>query len=164
MRGTHSAVSDPAVGGRVARMYAWTVVALRVPIVVAWIAALVASLVLLPWLGGSSSAPLNDIVPSDSKAIAAQEHALGLFGSTVSTDTMVVDHAPTGLTRPLLDAHVRLALAASRGEGPRGVRLALPVANTSARGVRWDERNTAVLTYLFLDPQLNLLERERLAH
>ena len=57
-------VPHSAAGGRIARSYAWTIVALRVPIVLAWIAALIAALVLLPWLSGSSSAPLDDIVPA----------------------------------------------------------------------------------------------------
>jgi uncharacterized membrane protein YdfJ with MMPL/SSD domain len=54
-------------------MYASAVVALRYPIILAWIAALVASLVYLPGLGGSSTAPLTDIVPSDAKAVVAQK-------------------------------------------------------------------------------------------
>src|SRR4051794_23134928 len=99
------------MSGRIARGYAWTVVALRVPIVLAWIAALIASFVLLPWLGGSSSAPLDDIIPPHAKAIVAQERALQLFGSTVATDTLVVDRDPSGLPRPVLDAQVRQALA-----------------------------------------------------
>jgi RND superfamily putative drug exporter len=151
-------------GPRLARAYAWTIVALRVPIVLAWIAALIAALLLLPWLGGSSSAPLDDIVPAQSKALAAQERALRLFDSTVSTDTLLVDRNPQGLTRPLLEAHARQALAASRGQGTRGVRLALPLVNAPVPGVHWGEQGTAVLTYLFLDPDLNLVERERVAH
>ena len=145
-------------------MYAWTIVALRVPIVLAWITALIAALVLLPPLGGSSSAPLEDIVPADAKALVAQQRALQLFGSTVSSDTIVVDHDPKGLTAPLVEAHVRQARVAARGDGPRGVRMALPIVNAPVAGLRWGEQNTAVLTYLFLDPELNLLERERLAH
>ena len=145
-------------------MYAWTIVALRVPIVLAWITALIAALVLLPPLGGSSSAPLEDIVPADAKALVAQQRALQLFGSTVSSDTIVVDHDPKGLTAPLVEAHVRQARVAARGDGLRGVRMALPIVNAPVAGLRWGEKNTAVLTYLFLDPELNLLERERLAH
>ena len=154
------------MAGRIARMYAWTIVALRVPIVLAWIAALIASLALLPWLGGSSSAPLDDIVPSNSQALATQKRAFALFGSTVTTDTLLVDRNPNGLTRPLVEAHLRQALAVSRGDAPalKGVRTALPIVNQSIPGVRWREQRTAVLTYLFLDPDLNLIEREQLAH
>src|SRR4051812_23144063 len=147
--GMHPDVTGPKVGGRIARTYAWTIVALRVPIVLAWIAALIASFVVFPWLGGSSTAPLDDIVPPHAKALAAQEHALELFGSTVSTDTMVVDRDPNGLTRPLVNAHARQALAASRGQGLHGVRTALPIINERLAGVRWREHDTAVLTYLF---------------
>src|SRR6478735_6937281 len=131
-------MSAPAVSGRLARAYAWVVVTLRVPIVLAWIAALIASLVMLPWLGGSSSAPLDDIIPAQSKAVAAQQRALELFGSTVATDTLLVDRNPQGLTRPLLEAHARQAQAASRGQSARelhGVRMALPIANAPVPGV-----------------------------
>src|SRR5690349_8233479 len=114
-------MSGPVVSGRVARAYAWAIVALRVPVVLAWIAALIAALLFLPWLGGSSSAPLDDIIPPNSQALAAQERALKLFGSTVSTDTMLVDRNPQGLTRSVVDAHARQALGTSRGQGLPGV-------------------------------------------
>jgi RND superfamily putative drug exporter len=148
-------------------MYAWTVVALRYPIVLAWIAALVASLVFLPGLGGSSTAPLSDIVPSDAKAVVAQQRALRLFGSTLATDVAVVQRDPRGLTRAAIEAQLRAAAAASRrAPGPRqpGLLAAVPLVNEPIPGVRWRERDTTALTYLFLSPDLNLLHRDRVAH
>jgi putative drug exporter of the RND superfamily len=148
-------------------MYAWVVVALRYPIVLAWIAALVASLAFLPGLGTSSTAPLSDIVPSDAKAVVAQQRALRLFGSTLATDVAVVQRDPRGLTRAAIEAQLRAAAAASRrGPGPRlpGVLAAVPLVNEPIPGVHWREHDTTALTYLFLSPDLNLLERDRVAH
>ncbi|MCW3049336.1 MAG: hypothetical protein JWO74_3620, partial [Solirubrobacterales bacterium] len=158
---------NATAGERVARLYASAVVALRYPIILAWIAALVASLVYLPGLGGSSTAPLTDIVPSDAKAVVAQQRALTLFGSTLATDVAVVQRDPRGLTRRAIEAQLRAAAAASRrGPGPRvpGVLAAVPLVNEPIPGVRWRERDTTALTYLFLSPDLNLLERDRVAH
>jgi hypothetical protein len=62
--GNAPAVSGATGGQRLARGYAWVVVALRWPIIVIWLAVLAASLLFLPALGGSGSAPLSDIVPS----------------------------------------------------------------------------------------------------
>ena len=107
-----------AAGGRIARSYAWTVVALRYPIVLGWIAALAAALVLLPWLSGSSTAPLDDIVQSDADALVTQERAMKLFGSTISTDSLVVERNPRGLTRETVAANVK-----ARGAlPPKGVK------------------------------------------
>jgi RND superfamily putative drug exporter len=146
-------------------MYAKVVVALRWPVVVAWIAAMVAALVLLPGLGGSSTAPLDDIVPSDAKALTAEGRALQLFGATVATDVAVVQRNPRGLSRAEVTTTLRLA-ASLRGDGARrlpGVRAAVPLVNAPAPGVRWGERGTAALTYLFLSPDLNLVERDAAA-
>ena len=90
------------MAGRIARMYAWTIVALRVPIVLAWIAALIASFVLLPWLGGSSSAPLDDIVPSNSPRRSRPRSAPLSSSARRSRPTRCWSTAiRRGLTRPL---------------------------------------------------------------
>ena len=87
-----------AAGGRIARSYAWTVVALRYPIVLgldrgAGRGARAAALA-----QRSSTAPLDDIVQSDAEALVAQERAMELFGSTIATDSIVVERNPRGLT------------------------------------------------------------------
>src|SRR5829696_9969897 len=100
-------MSNGAAGGRIARMYARIVVALRYPIVLGWIAALAASIMFLPWLSGSSTAPLDDIVSADAKALVTQERALKLFGSTLTTDSIVVERQPRGLTLGMAQANLR---------------------------------------------------------
>ena len=146
-------------------MYARVVVALRYPLVLGWIAAMVAAVVLLPGLGGSSTAPLGDIVPTNSTSLTAEARAFQLFGATVATDVAVVQRNPRGLQRAEVAANLRLASSVRDGGAPRlpGVRAAIPLVNTPAPGVRWGERDTTALTYLFLAPELNLVERDQAA-
>jgi putative drug exporter of the RND superfamily len=151
-------VSAPA-GQRLARAYAWVVVALRWPIIAGWLAALVAAVIFLPGLGGPGSAPLSDIVPSDAAAVRAQERALDAFGSTIATDSLIVERDPAGLARE--DVEAQLQAAAEQREP--GLRAAVPVLNAPAPGVRWRERDTTLVTYLFISPDQNLLEREQTA-
>ncbi len=149
-----------AAGGRIARLYAWIVVALRYPIVLGWIAALVAAVALLPWLSGSSTAPLDDIVQSDAEALVTQERAMKLFGSTIASDSIVVERNPKGLSR----AEVEASISAAVRPQVEGVEAAAPLVNVPIPEVRWGERNTTLITYLFLDPELNLVERDEAAH
>ncbi len=158
--GYASVVSGTSEGSRAARGYARAVVALRWPIILTWVAALVAALLLLPGLGGSGSAPLSDIVPSDAKAVMAQERSLQLFGSTIATDTVTVERNPRGLPRSSVEGTLRAAGAADH---TKGVRAAAPLLDVPFRGVRWNERGTTMVTYLFLGADLNLDERSRAA-
>ena len=135
--------------------YARTVVLLRLVVVLVWIAAAVAAWAILPGLGGSSTAPLGDIVATDAPSIQAQQRALELFGATVGTDTAIVQRNPRGLTDAELEAHLR----AARSVRQPGLKAAIPVPNAEVEGVRWRERDTTVVTFLFLSPDLNLQER-----
>ena len=82
-----------------------------------------------------------------------------LFGSTFTTDSLVVERNPRGLTRETAAANVKAA-----ARPPEGVKVAAPIANVPIPGVRWREQNTTLITYLFLDPELNLVERNEAAH
>jgi RND superfamily putative drug exporter len=153
-------------GNRIARVYAWIVVALRPLVVLAWIAAAAAAVAFLPGLGSSSTAPIGDIVPAQARALVAEQRALRLFGATVATDTVVVERNPHGLTRRETQGAVALAADVARHRAPPdlgGVRAAVPLVDVPVPGVRWHERGTTALSYLFLAPDLNLLDRERVA-
>jgi RND superfamily putative drug exporter len=136
------------------------VVALRWPIIIGWVAALAAAVVFLPGLGGSAAAPLSDIVPSDAQAARTQQRALQLFGSSIATDTVAVERNPRGLSRAAVEAQLRAADAADR---TRGIRAAAPLLNVPLPGVRWRERQTTIVTYLFPAQDLNLDARSRAA-
>ncbi len=149
-------------GERIANAYAKTIVALRLPVLVAWVAALAAAIAFLPALGGSGGAPLSDIVPADSDAIKVQERALELFGSTLATDMVVVQRNREGLTRDELEALAGPPLLISEKiklPQLQGVKAAVPLVNIPFPGVNWNETNTTALTYLFMDPEFNLAER-----
>ncbi|HWT26089.1 MAG TPA: MMPL family transporter, partial [Solirubrobacteraceae bacterium] len=153
-------------GDRALAAYAWLTVALRAVIPVAWVVAAVLAWMVLPPLGGSGQSPLGDIVPARSGAIDAQDRALRLFGSTVLTDTVVVWRNPSGLGEPELVGVARGAADVARGRQARdlaGVRGAIPLVNVPVPGVEWGETGTTALTYLFVAPDLNLLERDATA-
>ena len=153
-------------GERIANGYAATIVALRVPVVLAWVAAVVGAFLFLPALGGSGGAPLDDIVPADAPSLRTQERALELFGATLATDSVVVQRNPDGLSRAELEKLAGPPLLISEGlklPQLRGVKAAVPLVNVPLPGVSWREVNTTALTYLFLDPDSNLVERRAAA-
>jgi RND superfamily putative drug exporter len=154
---------DRDVRRRWARIYAWIVVTARPLVVLLWIAAAVCAVVFLPGLSSSSTAPIGDIVPTNAKALVAEQDAVRLFGAPLATDTVVVERRPGGLPARQAQAHLDVAAALDRRGPAAGVRMAVPLLNVPTPGVRWRERGTAALTYLFLAPDLNLLERRQAA-
>jgi putative drug exporter of the RND superfamily len=151
---------------RTVTVYAWVVVALRLLVPPAWIAAAVLSWMWLPPLGGTAQSPLGDIVPERSPALAAQEKALRLFGSTVLADTLVVQRDPGGLEPAEGAGLARGAADVARGRQRPDlalVRGAVPLVNAPVAGVRWGEDRTTALTYLLLAPEASLIERDAAA-
>jgi RND superfamily putative drug exporter len=151
-------------GGRLARAISWFAVKLRWPILIGWIAAAVAAWMFLPALGTTGSSPLGDIVPENAKALQTEQRAFQIFGSSVATDTVVVQRNPRGLQRPEAEAHLLGARAVADKRVPPelgGVRAAVPLINAPAENVPWRERNTTALTYLFFGEDMNLVERDR---
>lgn len=154
------------VGERIARAYGRVIVALRLPVLALWIAALVAAIAFLPTLGGSGGAPLDDIVPEDSTALRAQQRALDLFGTTLATDTVIVQRNPDGLTREELEALAGPPLLLKeKVKLPQlaGVEAAVPFVNLPLPGTDWRELNTTALTYLFVSQDLSLKKRRAAA-
>ena len=150
-----------------ARTYARAIVALRYPVAVLWIGAVVAAAVLLPGLGGSGSAPLTDIVPEDAKALGAAERAVERFGGTLATDYVVVQRNPRGLSKTELTAQLDAVLLTNRRvpvPGLTGIEAAVPLVNVPLPDAEWRETGTTALTYLFLDPDLSLGDRDRAAY
>ncbi len=123
------------------------VIAARWPIVLAWLAAAAAAVAFLPSLR-TESTPVDDIIPADSAALAAQARSAQLFGVPAGSDVVVVQRRPGGLTQKDVAAHV--------GAADRRV---LPIVNQPLPGVQWRETRTTALDFLFLDPSLNLQDR-----
>jgi RND superfamily putative drug exporter len=126
---------------------------------VGWIAAAVAAVLLLPSLGGAGASPLVDVVPQDSPSLHTAERSTELFGAPAATDTVVVQRDADGLSAKAITAQGLAARDALRHQGRHGILGAVPLANLPVPGVHWNETNTTALSYLFLDPALNLSER-----
>src|SRR3954453_12834222 len=143
---------DPRGGARL-------IIALRWPIIVGWIAAAVAAVVLLPTLGGEGASPLPDVVPKAAPALQAAQRSTALFGAPAATDTVVVQRDASGLSGRAIAAHAGAARDTLAHQGRHGILGALPLANFPLPGARFNESSTTVLSYLFLAPSLNLSQR-----
>lgn len=143
--------------GRSARL----LVALRWPIVAGWLAAVVLAVAFLPNLG-EGAAPVDDIIPADSAALAAQGRSVELFGVPAGSDVAVVQRRASGLTAADGRAHARVAGAANAAAADDAdalLRGVLPVVNQPLPRVRWNEERTTAVGFLFLGPEANLQER-----
>src|SRR3954454_11038125 len=143
---------DPRGGARL-------IIALRWPIIVGWIAAAVAAVVLLPTIGGAGASPLSDVVPKDAPAQQAAPRSPELFGAPAATDTVVVQRDASGLSGKAIAARATAARDALANHGRHGVLGAVPLTNLPMPGAHFNESNTTALSYLFLEPSLNLSQR-----
>jgi RND superfamily putative drug exporter len=133
-------------------------VALRYPIVAAWVVAVVAATVYLPQLaqsGGEAS-----LVPAIDPAIQTEITAARMFGEPLDAPVAVVQRAPRGLTPAAQAAAVRSAVTVDSGHGSgpaigsaiSGLAGALPIPNTDGLFPGSRERSTTVITFLYFQP------------
>jgi RND superfamily putative drug exporter len=106
----------------------------------------------LTTVGGS----LAGLLGGTSAAVTAQVEAAQRFGLPLLSPTAVVQRDPDGLD-PYLVADTLLA-AAEAGQGGAGedVLLAYPVPNTPLLFPGAAEQGTTIVTYLFLDPTVDI--------
>jgi putative drug exporter of the RND superfamily len=147
-----------------ARLFASVTVGLRWLILPAWIAAALASILYLPALGSGEPLALGGLVPNDAEALQVGEREAQLFRAPLSTDTVVVQRNPDGLSAEVQRRAVERALAVSRGNQGEGIAFALPISNALGLFPGSRERGTTVLTYLFFNPAANLVDRVNNAH
>ena len=141
---------------RLTRAFAWLVIRLRWPIVLAWIVAAVAVVLYLPSLEqAGSETSLVGLVPQDADAIAAGVRSAELFDVPVITHTVVVQRNPKGLSRPALERAADRAQRINEHEDEAldEIRGALPIANARGLVPSSHENGTTALTYLFFDPE-----------
>jgi putative drug exporter of the RND superfamily len=135
--------------------FAWLLIRLRWPIVLAWIAAAVAVVVYLPSLQeAGDETSLVGLVPKNAESLAAGVRSSELFDVPVITHTAVVQRDPDGLSRPALERAARRAKRVSDGEVRelREIEGALPIANARGLVPGSRETGTTAITYLFFDP------------
>lgn len=131
-------------------------------IVGAWALGL-AALLLAPTIavGGNE---LASIIPADSPAIQAELHSVEKFGYPLSSRTAIIQRDPDGLSVYTQAESVLAALALDqRTDLPWPLLGAIPITNARRLGTTAGESNTAVLTYLFMNPVSSFSHQSRAA-
>jgi putative drug exporter of the RND superfamily len=142
------------------RLFARLVISLRFLLVPAWVVTAAASAVYLPGLGSGEPLELGGLVPKNAEAIRVEQRSAELFHFPLTTDTLVVQRDPHGLSRDAQARTVALAVAAgSRTRNPGEIAFALPITNALGLFPSSRERGTTAITYLFFGPQATLASR-----
>src|SRR5206468_1483720 len=144
---------------RAAAAYAWLVVALRWPILVAWVAgtAYVVVNVAEPTAGPGD---LISLVPEHAPALEASARVARAFDVPFSAEVSVVERDPRGLSMQEQRRAVGQALAIDRPSGGGDPPfLVLPVTNTAGTMPGSRESSTAVLSYFAFPPAMPLSAR-----
>ncbi|HWH05080.1 MAG TPA: MMPL family transporter, partial [Gaiellaceae bacterium] len=139
-------------------------VGLRIPILLAWVAAAVAAVVHLPSLAEADSASVRGLVAADAEAIATEERDFELFELPLLSRTVVVQRAPDGIGADAQARALARAQDLTEGRDPvlRTIRFALPVANTAGLFPGSTERGTTILTFLYFEPGASVYARTAL--
>lgn len=155
-----AAPEHPAGRSRSARIwygYARVVVALRWPIIVAWLVAAVASAVLLPPLGAAG----DDLeqLGADDASLVAERRSTEVFGFPLLSRVAIVQHEREGMA-PLAQAEAVLrGVALNQGSYETDVLGAIPLTNSAGIFPGARSEDTTVMTFLFLDPRDNFFEQ-----
>ena len=145
---------------RVGRVFAGVVVGLRWLVVPAWIAAALAVTWWMPGLGSGEPLPLGGLIPDDAESVHIATRDAQIFDIPLTTDTLVVQRNPDGLSAAAQARTVARAVAVSRApKQPEGIQLALPIANTLGLFPGSRERGTTAITYLYFGPDASLSDR-----
>ena len=111
----------------VAKAFAYLVVGLRFPLLLAWAAAAVVAVLLLPPL--PSSGGLNNLIPAGSPALRADASAARLFGYPLEAGVAIVQRAPHGLPPSVVDKTARAAVRYDKHPSIPGLAAVIPVPN-----------------------------------
>jgi RND superfamily putative drug exporter len=138
------------------RAFAFVVITLRYPVLLAWVVAAVAATIFLPGL--SPSATLGGLVPSNSPALRAEYDATALFGAPLTSQVAVVQRNPHGFTRQAQVSAARRAIAVDQRRVPAigGLAVAVPLANTRGIFPGSRERSTTIITFLYFRPGMSI--------
>jgi RND superfamily putative drug exporter len=156
--------NDPVESGHAGFGYwlARAIVWLRFLIIPAWIAAAVLASTGLPSIFNAETSSLGNLLPRSSKPLEVEERALKTFGLPLLSRTIVVASEPAGFTPRQNVAAARYIGTVDRGKAGNTLRAApLP----DAPGVLYSRRpGTTLVTYLYIDPELNDSESGDAAH
>jgi putative drug exporter of the RND superfamily len=153
--------NQPVDSGRPAvgwfwRAFAYVLVTLRYPILLAWVVAAVAATLWLPSLAPSNS--LGQLIPAHSRAIQAERDAVTLFGVPLNAQVDIVQRDPHGFSLAEQERVMRLVLAVDKGRIAAIVGLAgaLPIVNAEGAVPGSRERSTTIITLLFFRPGVSV--------
>lgn len=152
--------------GLPSRIYARTILFLRVVVIAALGVAAWASVHYLPGVSSQVQLSARGLLPSNSRAAQTEAEASRLFGSSLLPRIAVVQRNPSGLS-PADQRHiVQLAMRLDR-RGltgfPRGSR-AVPYMNTAGIVPGARERSTTAVTYLGFPSRLDARTQRNLAY
>jgi RND superfamily putative drug exporter len=111
----------------VAKAFGYLIVGLRFPIILAWAAAVVAAVMLLPPL--PTSGGLSDLIPAGSPAAQADATAARLFGYPLEAGIAIVQRDPRGLPPSAVNKAARAAQAYDRHASIPGLLAVIPIPN-----------------------------------
>jgi putative drug exporter of the RND superfamily len=152
--------------GLPSRVFARTVIFLRVLVVAALVAAAWASAHYLPGISSHQQLSARGLLPSHSSAERAEAEAARIFGSSLLPRISVVQRDPHGLSladqRRIVQLAVRLDTHGLRGF-PRGTR-AMPYLDTAGVAPGSRERSTTAVTYLGFPSNVDARTQRNLAY
>jgi RND superfamily putative drug exporter len=160
------------MGSWLTRAYAAAVVALRWPIVLAWVVATVAAVIALPPLSQRSAGSLGSIVPENSEALTAQKEAARAFSFPLFSQTIIAHREAGGMSlRDQLDWGLSAARLTRHGGarvpdpdgGTTPVAGAIPLVNAAPLAGATPEHGTAALAYLVFRPSVAPADRAQAA-
>ncbi len=149
--------------------YARFVVKARWFLIIGWILATVAAVLLLPDVKSAHTGSVGDLVANDADAIDAEERSVDLFRFPVLSRTVIVQRREGGFTPAAAARIYSRATAIGLGNLPglEAIPFALPVTNDVAKGISIaavpPTRPTAALTYLFFPTDIGPVGRTGLA-
>ena len=111
----------------VAKAFGYLMVGLRFPIILAWAAAVVVAVMLLPPL--PSSGGLSDLIPAGSPAAQADASAARLFGYPLEAGIAIVQRDPGGLPPSAVNKAARAAEKYDRHASIPGLLAVIPIPN-----------------------------------
>jgi len=131
-------------------------------LVVGWVGVLVALTTISGRVepGGDG---LASIIPLDSPAIQAEIRSVEEFGFPLSSRTVVVQRDPDGLSAFTQAQAVLAAIAVDQTPQPAPLLGAIPLTNSIRLSGSTGETDTAVITYLFMNPRSGFARQEAAA-
>jgi RND superfamily putative drug exporter len=145
---------------RVIRVFAGTVVGLRYLVVPAWILVALAVSWYLPGLDSGEPLPLGGLIPKHAKSTQIAARDAQLFGLPLTSDTLVVQRNPSGLSASVQAKAVQRALRTNQAQHDSSdLQFALPITNTLGLFPGSQEKGTTAVTYLFFGPDASLADR-----